>query len=156
MEMVKTRLYDYPDNSKERDSARYTLYQVLFTIIKLIAPIMPFITEEIYQLVYKKDSGTSSVHLVRWPDVNNDLINDEAEATGDMLIEIATAVRRYKSEKKIPMGSPLEKIKIAAAKKAYADILQTCLVDIKSVTRAKEIEIAVAKLDTAVVVEEIG
>jgi valyl-tRNA synthetase len=147
MEMVKTRLYDYPDGSAERDSARYTLYNVLYTMIKLIAPIMPFITEEIYQLVFKKDGDAA--------EAVSELIEDGAEATGDMLIEIATAVRRYKSEKKIPMGSPLEKVKIAAAKESYADVLRSCLIDIRSVTRAKQIEINAASLETPVAVEEI-
>ena len=156
MEMVKTRLYDFPDGSGERDSARYTLYNVLLTLIKLIAPIMPFITEEIYQLVFKRDSDAASIHVCRWPDANNGLINDEADATGDMLITIATAVRRYKSEKKIPMGSQLEIIKITATREDNADILKSCLIDIRSVTRVKQIEIGVSKLDTAVAVTEIS
>ncbi len=156
MEMVKTRLYDFPDGSAERDSARYTLYNVLLTLIKLIAPIMPFITEEIYQLVYKKDSGSNSIHVSRWPEANNALVADEAESAGTLLIEVATAIRRYKSEKKIPMGSQLEKIKINAASAGYADILKQCLVDIKSVTRAKQIEIVIAKLESPVSVPEIA
>ncbi|MHB8105315.1 MAG: valine--tRNA ligase [Dehalococcoidales bacterium] len=156
MEMVKTRLYDCPEGSTERNSAKYTLYKVLLTLLKIIAPIMPFVTEEIYQLVFKKDGDVNSVHIVAWPKSNDKFISTDAEAIGDMLIEIATAVRRYKSEKKIPMGSPLEKVKIAVLKKEYADVLNECLVDIKSVTRAKQIEINVAKIDSAVAVEEIS
>jgi valyl-tRNA synthetase len=156
MEMVKTRLYDFPDGSVERDSARYTLYNVLLTVLKTFAPIMPYVTEEIYQLVFRKDGDAGSVHTAKWPGANNELIDADAEAAGDMLIEIATAVRRYKSAKKIPMGSPLEKIKITVSKNDYADVLNTCLVDIRSVTRAKQVKIAVAKIDTAVKVEEIA
>ncbi len=156
MEMVKTRLYDFPDGSAERDSAKYTLYNVLATIVQLIAPIMPYITEEIYQLVFKKDNTAASIHLSSWPRARQELINAEAEAVGDMLIEIASAVRRYKSEKKIPMGSKLEKVKIAVSKDEHAEVLKTCFVDIRSVTRAGQIEVNVAKLDTAVVVEEIS
>jgi valyl-tRNA synthetase len=156
MEMVKTRLYDFPDGSAERDSARYTLYNILYTVIKLIAPIMPFITEEIYQLVYKKDDGSNSIHISQWPEANTGLIDDEAEAAGNMLIEVATAVRRYKSEKKIPMGSALEKITISTAKDAFADVLRLCQVDIKSVTRAKLIEIITEKQDAPVTIKEIS
>ncbi len=155
MEMVKTRLYDFPDGSSERNSARYTLYNVLLTLIKLIAPIMPFVTEEIYQLVFKRDGDATSIHISDWPGAINELIDDEAETAGEMLIAIATAVRRYKSEKKLPMGSPLEMIKVAVAKEAYSDILQPCLIDIRSVTRAKKIEMSVAKLEGLVAVQNI-
>jgi valyl-tRNA synthetase len=156
MEMVKTRLYDFPDGSTERESARYALYNVLSTIIQLLAPITPFITEEIYQLVFKKDNKEASIHTTQWPNERKELEDDNAERTGDMLIEIATAVRRYKSEKKLPMGSKLEKIKISTAKDSYAEVLKACLVDIRSVTRAAQIEINVAKTDSAVTVQEIS
>jgi len=155
MEMVKTRLYDFPAGSTERESARFTLYQVLETLIKLFAPLMPFVTEEIYQLLLKKDKDAASVHISRWPEAADSLINDDAESVGAILIEVATAVRRYKSEKKIPMGSQLEMLKINASKEAYADILRSCLVDIKSVTRAKQIEINISNMDTAIAVAEI-
>ncbi len=156
MEMVKTRLYDFPDGSPERDSAKYTLYIVLSTMVQLFAPIMPYITEEIYQLVLKKDDMASSVHLSQWPQPNNKLLDDGAEVIGDMLVEIATVIRRYKSEKKIPMGSQLEKLKVAVLRDDNATILKKCLVDIKSVTRAQQIDIIVAKIDTPVAVQEIS
>jgi valyl-tRNA synthetase len=156
MEMVKTRLYDFADGSPERDSARFTLYTVLMTIIQLFAPIIPYVTEEIYQQVFKKNNTALSIHLSSWPRLQKELIDDNAEAIGDMLIEVATAVRRYKSEKKIPMGSPLETLKIAVTKDANAEILKKCLVDIKSVTRAKQINITIAKLDTALSVQGIS
>jgi valyl-tRNA synthetase len=155
MEMVKTRLYDSPAGAPERESARYALYNILFTIIKLIAPVMPFITEEIYQLIFKKEADATSIHISRWPEAQTGLIDEEAEAAGEMLIEVATAVRRYKSEKKIPMGSALEKLTITAAKEASAEILRLCQVDIKSVTRAKLIEITTEKQDAPVTVKEI-
>jgi valyl-tRNA synthetase len=154
--MVKTRLYDSPDGSPERDSAKYTLFNVLATIIKLFAPIIPYITEEIYQLVFKKGDDAASIHISVWPKAQQKFISDASETIGEMLIEIATAVRRYKSEKKIPMGSPLEKIKIAVLREDNAEVLKKCLVDIRSVTRAKVIDIVTAKLETALVIEEIS
>jgi valyl-tRNA synthetase len=129
---------------------------VLRTFIALLAPIMPFVTEEVYQLVFKKENDARSIHVSAWPEADIVFVDDDAEAAGNMLIEVATAVRRYKSEKKVPMGSALETLKIAAAKESYADVLRSCLVDIKSVTRAKQIDISVAKLETPVTVQEIS
>lgn len=156
MEMVKTRLYDSPDNSPEKESAKYTLYTVLSTIIQLFAPIIPYITEEIYQTVFKKDEAVTSIHISSWPQTQGVLSDNIADTIGDMLIEIATAVRRYKSEKKVPMGSPLEKLKIAVLREDNTEILKKCLIDIKSVTRAQQIDIATAKIDVAVAIQEIS
>ena len=44
------------------------LYHSLLTILKLIAPIMPFITEEIYQEYFKKNEKTKSIHICGWPE----------------------------------------------------------------------------------------
>ena len=117
---------------------------------------MPFITEEIYESVFKREFGGSSIHVSKWPEANHALVSDEYETAGVLLMEVATAIRRYKSEKKIPMGSKLEKIKINAASAGYANILKHCLTDIKSVTRATQIEIEIAKLDMLVSVTEIA
>ena len=55
LETVKTRVYQ---NKKGKESAQYVLYKSLLTILKIIAPIMPFITEEIYQTYFKKQERT--------------------------------------------------------------------------------------------------
>lgn len=66
LEIVKNRVYN--GNKKEVDSAFYTLYESLFSLIKLIAPIMPFVTEKIYQDYFRKNEGTKSIHISKWPE----------------------------------------------------------------------------------------
>ncbi len=65
LEIVKNRVYN--GNKKEKDSAFYTLYESLFSIIRLIAPIMPFVTEKIYQDYFRKNEKIKSVHISGWP-----------------------------------------------------------------------------------------
>jgi len=65
LEIVKKRIYQ--GKGDEKLSAQYTLYQSLLTILKLIAPIIPFITEEIYQTYFKKHEKDKSIHISRWP-----------------------------------------------------------------------------------------
>jgi valyl-tRNA synthetase len=144
LEMVKSRLYDRPPGSIEKESARYTLYHVLQTITRLLAPMMPYITEEIYHLLFKKDDGMSSIHLANWPVVDLKLEDGYAECVGKSLIEIATHVRRYKSEKQLPMSAQLQSIKISVPSEKLLDELKNCVIDIKSVTRAGNIELVLA------------
>jgi valyl-tRNA synthetase len=56
IEMVKGRAYGINFSDEERDSAIFTLHKVLSTILKLLAPITPFITEYLWNTLYSKES----------------------------------------------------------------------------------------------------
>ncbi len=139
LEMAKNRLYSLADGTPDKESARYTLYQAIFTIIKMLAPLLPYITEEIFASCFKRVDSEQSIHQVKWPQASMELIDAHAEAIGLALVEIAATARRFKSDKKLPLGSPLTCITITASPEILNG-LQECLDDIKSVTRAKEVK----------------
>ena len=56
IEMVKARAYGIGFSDEERDAAIYTLHKVLSTILKLLAPITPFITDHLWQKLYSDES----------------------------------------------------------------------------------------------------
>ncbi len=142
LEMAKQRLYDeiHPLHA----GARYALYQVLLTTIKLFAPILPHVTEEIYRELFSGTEGTEgtlSIHSARWPDVDEALLDERAEAIGEELVAIATAVRRYKSERSLSLGTALRRLHLTTADPALAEALRAAEADIMSVTRAEHVEI---------------
>jgi valyl-tRNA synthetase len=139
IEMCKERLYD--ETSEMREGARYTLYHVLLTVMKLFAPIMPYITETLYQALFAPIEGEGSIHNSQWPGVNASLLNATADAAGEALIEIATAVRRYKSESNISLGTELKRLQLATTDVSVAEMLQEARADIMSVTRARQVEV---------------
>ena len=145
LEMSKERLYD--ETSETREGARYTLYHVLLTIIKLFAPIMPYITETLYQALFVPIEGEGSIHNTLWPIVNASLLNVTADAAGEALIEIATAVRRYKSESNLSLGAGLEQLQLATTDVSVAKMLHEARADIMSVTRARQLTVK-ESLDT--------
>ncbi|MBT5516284.1 isoleucine--tRNA ligase, partial [Candidatus Peregrinibacteria bacterium] len=61
------------ENDGDKMEAYQTLYTVLTTLSKLLAPFMPFLADEIYTNLTKEDS----VHLADWPEVQKDLISEE-------------------------------------------------------------------------------
>lgn len=65
IEMVKARAYGDGFTESERDSARYTLHKTLSTILRLLAPITPFITEYLWKALYSQ----STIHKERFPEM---------------------------------------------------------------------------------------
>ena len=139
LEMSKERLYD--EANAWREGARYTLYHTFLTILKLFAPILPFITETLYQELFVSSKGPGSIHNSTWPITNNSLISEVANSHGEVLIDIATSVRRYKSESNISLGTALEQLQLATVDSSMATMLQEALTDIKSVTRARQLTV---------------
>src|SRR5260370_861571 len=124
-----------------REGARYSLYHVLLTVMKLFAPILPYITETLYQALFVPIEGEGSIHTSQWPIANESLLSATADTAGEALIEIATAVRRYKSESNISLGTELKRMQLATTDASIARMLQAARTDIKSVTRARQIEV---------------
>ncbi len=139
LEMCKQRLYD--GNSPHHQAGQFTLYTVLLTIIQLFAPFLPFITEEIYQNLFAPQTGTKSIHQTSWPQVNPDFQDDTAEAVGEILVSIATAVRRFKSEHNRPLGSEIQRLQLATTDTELAKYLKNAEQDLSSITRAARIEL---------------
>ncbi|MFH0869217.1 MAG: valine--tRNA ligase, partial [archaeon] len=66
LEMIKHRLYGTDEIFKEQ--AKQTLYAVFGAVLKMFAPIMPHLTEEIYQELFKSHEKSESIHLSKFPD----------------------------------------------------------------------------------------
>jgi isoleucyl-tRNA synthetase len=75
LDVLKDRLYTFKADSKERRSAQTAIYEVLNLLVKLIAPVLAFTAEEIWQCIPKKENeNIESVHLTLWPS-EKDIIN---------------------------------------------------------------------------------
>jgi valyl-tRNA synthetase len=139
LELAKQRLYD--DDHPQREGAIYTLHHTLLTLLKLFAPILPHVTERIYQGIFAATEN-ESIHTSAWPRVEESWINSEAESFGDTLIEIASTVRRFKSEQNLSLGTELKRLQLATDDLALRESLIHANADLMSITRAAEIEIS--------------
>jgi len=142
LEMIKYRLYE--DRLKE--PAVYTLYNVLFSVNKMLAPIMPHITEEIWQKIFKKFEGGISVHSSTWPEFNEKMIDKEYEETGDILVAIISFVRQYKSKRGLPLNATIEKLTIECDSKTQKRI-EEAFNDIKGTVKVMVIEFGKGEFD---------
>ncbi|MBU3934999.1 class I tRNA ligase family protein, partial [Patescibacteria group bacterium] len=111
---------------KSKKAARYTLTKVFLAIIKMYAPILPFITEELYQLIYKDSDSKKSIHISAWPEefktqTTND-ISDFSQA-----ITAIDEIRKYKSGNDMSLGFELEEyeLKTKVDMSKYADFIKS-------------------------------
>jgi len=140
LEIAKDRLYNPDKRGKEsKQSAQYALYETLLSIIKMFAPIMPFITEEIYQDFFKKTEKDKSIHISKWPRHNKKLIDDKIEEIGNILAEIIAEARKSKTKASKPLNAPIKSITIECEEKIQKEI-NSALDDLKAVTKAEKIE----------------
>jgi len=131
IEIVKKRVYQGKGSPKL--SAQYTLYQSLLTILKLIAPIMPFITEDIYQEYFKKSEKDKSIHISKWPSTKKVDFKDNIFKA---LIKVIVDVRTEKTKAKKSMNSEI----ILTMSKDLHKKLDLLLEDLKAVTNATQIK----------------
>ncbi len=140
LEIIKPRLYNREKYAKyEILSAKYTLYTSLLTTLKLMAPITPHITEEIYQSYFRKKEGYKSIHISPWPEYDTSVVDRKAERAGDIAVDIIARVRKFKSENHMSLAQPIRRLVIASEE--VRPVLQA----IKDTLKADEIKIGKAK-----------
>lgn len=92
------------NNSKK--AVYMTTYEVLTGICKICAPIIPYITEEIY----KDLTGKESVHLADFPLVNESYINEEIETKMDLVRDLISLGRNAREDVKIKVRQPISEV----------------------------------------------
>lgn len=109
LEIIKDRVYN-PDKRGESGklSAQFTLYHTLLTIIKLMAPIMPHITESLYQNYFKIHEKSDSIHISEWPKTEKKLIDEKADKIGEFFVSALNDARKAKAEKQVSMKAPIK------------------------------------------------
>ena len=105
IELVKGVLYG--EDEKAKGIVYNVLNEVLQTGLKLLHPVMPFITEEIYTTL----TDGESIVLSNWPEYNEALRNEKAEKDMDFIIEAIKGLRNVRAEMNVP---PSRKAKVIA------------------------------------------
>ncbi len=90
-------------------SVRYTLYTIYMGILKMMAAMLPHVTEDAYRPFAEMD-GSKSIHVSKWPEPEK--VDEEAEVKGELVKDIIAAVRNWKAEKKYPLNKELLAVEI--------------------------------------------
>jgi valyl-tRNA synthetase len=149
LEIAKHRLYNADKKSKLRLSAQFTIYHVFLGILKLFAPLMPYITEELYQTEYAKEKNSAeSLHVQSWPVFDKNMKDELAEQAGELAINIIGEVRKHKAANKMSIKAEIGKVLVESPvdlKKLKESVLKGWKADVLNTIQAKELEIKQGK-----------
>jgi len=134
LEAAKTRLYGDGDGKK---AAQQTLIYTVERMIKLLAPVTPHITEEIWRTMFDPDT---SIHVSEWPVYDESVIDEDAEETGDVIIAAISDIRREKNRMGVSLNASMKSVRLYAPDE-YAEVLRLGSTDIRDTLKIESLEI---------------
>lgn len=140
LEMVKDRFWTpdrYPETA--RVSARATLWESLREVLALYAPFVPFVTEEIYQRIYRPAEGTVSLHVTAWPVFRPDRTAEVPEMTA--VSSILRGVRAMRTTSRVSQTRQLAAVVIDLrdAAPSLAETVRRMEQSVRAVSRADKV-----------------
>ena len=143
VELVKTRAYSPGQDSS---SARSSLHRALSILQRLLAPMLPFATEEVWSWL---ESG--SIHLSNWPTTQETLADfvttDDASSLLDATCVVLAAVRRAKTEAKVSQRAEASQL-VVTAPSATIDLLKANILDLRNAGALQEIKYVISTSQT--------
>ncbi|MBI3016548.1 MAG: class I tRNA ligase family protein, partial [Deltaproteobacteria bacterium] len=132
LDILKDRLYTFADKGRERRAAQTALYELLTTLTKLMAPILSFTAEEIYEQIPGKKE--ESIHLTKLPQVQKNYLNPSLESRWEKLLELREAVAKVLEEmrKSKEIGNSLEAHILLNVPKEWKDVLEKTTFDLSA------------------------
>lgn len=135
LDILKDRLYTSPPDSVERRSAQTVLHMQAETIARLMAPVLPFTADEIWQYMPSQNGDRSSIHFALLPEVNTAFLDDDLAARWEYLLNIRGEVTKKLEEARAQklIGHPLDaSVTISAGGDVY-DALQPFAGELRSI-----------------------
>ncbi len=154
IENVKYRIYNDNINEANRDAAKYCLKYVLLHALKLFAPVIPYISEEINSYFEKETvfnnfpkytkKASEIDYVINGLVFQSAIVDIDPENSGIVLNDIIADIRKYKSNKKLALNKELNKVEIDIPER-YERIIEIASIEIKNICKIKKIIIKAKK-----------
>jgi isoleucyl-tRNA synthetase len=112
-----------PDSDADKSAAYETLYDALVLVSKLLAPMLPFLSEELYQNLVRSIDETApiSIHLTDFPEADNSLIDRQLSQDMSAVLAVVRLGRSARAEANIKVRQPLPAILVHTTDPAGAE-----------------------------------
>jgi len=134
IEAIKHRFYS--ESQRVRELSLKIALCLFYKLLRIIAVIMPYISEEIYSILYKGFINLKSIHLDKWP-VRYENIPKKMAEDGKIAIDIIKNLRNMKSNLQMPLSQEIEEVLIITNKLQLKNLAE----DIKNTIRIKNLKI---------------
>jgi valyl-tRNA synthetase len=145
IEIAKKRLYgDEGCDEAGRRGAQHALYAALLVSLKMFAPVMPHITEEIHSLFFAEREGVESIHVSAWPEAADSWDDPEALEAGRVALAVIEGMRKVKSMSKVSVAAPVGTLTVCCEAAVWEKIepLSAELRDVSNARRVEHVEAA--------------
>lgn len=92
LDVLKDRVYTSAPRSRARRAAQTSMYQILDALVRLMAPVLSFTADEVWQVMPKQGGEAESVHLAEFPPIRSDLLDEALEARWKDLLSVRDEV----------------------------------------------------------------
>ncbi len=113
------------ENDADKNAAYFTLHSVLIDFVKVLAPVIPFVTDEMYSNLSVGTDAADSVHLADFPKVDETLTDEDILNEVDTIIHIVSLSRSARNKANIKIRQPLSEMAL------YADEV-TCKIAVEN------------------------
>ncbi len=137
IEAIKYKFY-LNDESTKITALKNALI-LFYEVLKIFSIIMPFISEEIYQIIYQPLKSLKSIYFEEWP-VPFEKISKDLVEKGKLAIEIIKSLRTTKSQLKIPLNNEVKKV-VLSSNSLNTKFLEEIKIDIQNTIRIQDLSI---------------
>jgi valyl-tRNA synthetase len=141
-------------SKKQKETTQAVLYKVLENSLRMMHPVMPFITEEIWQNLPRASQEEKSIVVSRWPQIEKRFIDKKCEKQMQAMISCITAIRNIRSvweinpaqkiEAKVSVSGPVLKKVLASGSRYIKDLAKIDVLEIgQKLKRPKSSAVAV-------------
>jgi valyl-tRNA synthetase len=145
LEVVKHRLARAePKFSTDRRAAQATLYRCLLSVLKLLAPLLPHVTEEIHNVMFAEREGVRSIHRSSPPEPQP--VDEGAVRLGERATDVISCLRTWKQTNGLSLGAPLASARVGMPRATELEVARTEIAGtlrIESLTLEEAPELAV-------------
>ena len=118
----RSRRRFWEGTGEEKESAYNTLYETLKTLTQVMAPFTPFLSERIYQSLFKEtEDGPVSVHMLDYPEADEEYIKERLEQHMDSVIKIAELGRNARQQENIKLRQPLNQAVVVSENDSFEE-----------------------------------
>lgn len=110
------------DNLARSSTVKQILKDTLWSILRMLAPFCPHVSEEIYLNMFKDEIGEISIHATEWPAKDKKKYDPEEIKLGALLIEIIALGRQHKANMRIALNEPIRQATITIPKEYRSKI----------------------------------